>query len=234
MNTINTRIKEVIDHFFGGSTKDFSNQTNVKYQTIINIIGDRQSTPSSATIEAIASAIEGLNAEWLLLGKGEMRQQKPEREACAIAQPNVMMVPLVSQYAQAGYLSGFTDSEYIEALPRIPIMGDHELRGEYLAFEVRGDSMDDQSDECLKEGDILICRNIRKEYWQYKLHIHKWDFVIVHRTEGVLVKRIVDHNVETGELRLHSLNHLYPDFSLNLCDVSQVFNVVQVSRTRRR
>lgn len=232
--TINARIKEVIDHFFGGSTKEFSNITTIKYQTIINIIGDRQSTPSSSTLESIANSIEKLNVEWLLLGRGEIESPKTGKDASPIVSPNVMMVPLVGQYAQAGYLSGFTETDYMEALPHIPIMADHELKGEYLAFEVRGDSMDDQSDESLKEGDILVCRNIKKDYWQYKLHISKWDFVIVHRTEGILVKRIVDHNVETGEIHLHSLNPMYPDFILSLCDVAQLFNVVQVSRTRRR
>ena len=234
MNTINARIKEVIDRFAGGSIKEFSNMTGVKYQTIINIVGDRQSVPSSSTIEDIAASIEGLSVEWLLLGKGEITLPKTDKEAAHIACPNIMMVPLVGQYAQAGYLSGFAETDYMEALPRIPIMADHELRGEYVAFEVRGDSMDDQTDESLKEGDILVCRRIRQEYWQYKLHINKWDFVIVHRTEGVLVKRIVDHDVDRGEIHLHSLNPMYPDFMLNLRDVAQLFNVVQVSRTRRR
>ena len=234
MSTINERIKEVIDRFFGGSTKEFADKAGVKYQTIINIIGERQSTPSSATIESIANSIAELNVEWLLLGKGEIVLPQKGRDAAPIASPNVLMVPLVGQYAQAGYLSGFAETDYMEALPQIPVMGDHELKGDYLAFEVRGDSMDDLSDESLKEGDILISRRIRPEYWQYKLHINKWDFVIVHRTEGILVKRIVEHDVETGMIRLHSLNSMYTDFSLNLRDVAQLFNVVQVTRTRRR
>lgn len=234
MSTINSRIKEIIDKLFDGNIKDFAIATGINYHTARNIVGERQTTPSSNIIESIASSIENINGNWLLSGKGEMTISTMSKDAQPIISPNIMTIPLVGQYAQAGYLSGFCDSDYMEALPQIPVMADHELRGDYVAFEVRGDSMDDQSDESLKEGDILICRRINPEYWKFKLHINKWDFVIVHRTEGVLVKRIVDHNVETGDIHLHSLNPMYPDFTLNLGNVAQLFNVVQVSRTRRR
>ena len=147
---------------------------------------------------------------------------------------NFLLVPLVGQYAYAGYLSGFSDTEYIESLPTVPFFGDHEAKGEYMAFETKGDSMDDDSADAIKEGDILIGRKIKQEHWRNKLHIKKWDFIIIHKTEGILIKRIISHNVETAEITIHSLNPDYSDKTLSLNDVSQLLNVIQVSRNRKR
>ena len=104
---------------------------------------------------------------------------------------NIMFVPLVSQYAYAGYLNGFGDEEYVDNLPTIPWFVDREYKGKYLFFEVRGDSMDDGSIESYPEGSKLLSRYIRHEHWRCGLNINSWDFIIVHRNEGILAKRIV-------------------------------------------
>ncbi|WP_440881441.1 helix-turn-helix domain-containing protein [Tenacibaculum sp. C7A-26P2] len=147
---------------------------------------------------------------------------------------NVMFVPLVNQYAYAGYLSGYGDDEFIEGLSKIPFIADQEHKDQYLCFEVKGDSMDDGSYESYLEGDVLLCLNIRQDYWMSKLHINKWDFVVVHKEKGVLVKRITEHDVENGILTLHSLNEYYDDFQVHLKDVAKIFNIVDDRRKRNR
>jgi phage repressor protein C with HTH and peptisase S24 domain len=146
---------------------------------------------------------------------------------------SIMYVPMVNQYAYAGYMRGYTDAEYIDSLPKMPWIVDREYKGEYFTFEVRGDSMDDGTRDSYVEGDLLLCREISRSHWvQSKLHIKKWDFVIVHKTDGILVKRIVEHNVDKGSLKLSSLNELYPDVDVKLKDIAKIFNVVQVMRKK--
>jgi phage repressor protein C with HTH and peptisase S24 domain len=157
-----------------------------------------------------------------------------EAQTLDLNQLNIMHVPLVNKYAYAGYLNGFGDDEYIDELPKIPFANDVENKGEYLCFEVKGDSMDDGSYESYLEGDVLLCRNIRPDLWLNKLHIDKWDFVIVHKEHGVLVKRITDHKVEQGIITLHSLNEYYDDFDVHLKDVQKLFNIVDFRRKRNR
>ena len=147
---------------------------------------------------------------------------------------SVMYVPLVNQYAYGGYMNGFGDLEYIDSLPKIPFSADQEHRGEYLCFEVKGDSMDDGTVDAILERDILLCRNIRKDYWKSKLHINKWDFVVVHREKGIVVKRIIKHDVDQGILTLHSLNEEYEDYEVHLKDVAQILNIVDIKRNRKR
>ena len=190
---------------------------------------------SGENIAKIVAIYPELNVEWLLSGQGDMVKGKRNDEAKLIKSPDFLYVPLVSQYAYAGYLNGFGEEDYIESLPTIPFIVDHEGRGNYIAFEVRGDSMDDDSKDAITEGDRLLCREIPKHLWaQSKLHIRKWDFVIVHQTEGIIVKRIIQHDVEKGIITIHSLNPLYPDREINLSEVAQIFNVVEVARRRRQ
>ncbi len=141
-----------------------------------------------------------------------------------------MYVPLVNQYAYGGYLRGYSDAEFVESLPKVPWLVDKEYKGSYCTFEVRGDSMRDGTEEGYKEGDKVLCREIVQSHWRDKLHIKKWDFIIVHKTDGILLKRISEALRRTP-LKL-SLNDLYEDFSINLKDVAQIFNVVQVARKK--
>jgi len=157
-----------------------------------------------------------------------------EDELQPLTHSNILQVPLVNQYAYAGYVSGYADREYMDTLPAIPFIVDQEAHGNYVAFEVRGDSMDDGSDEAYKEGDRLLCREIRQDLWvNSKLHIRKWDFVIVHQ-EGILIKRIVDHDTMNHTLKIHSLNPEYPDRVVDLREVRKIFNVIEMNRPRRR
>lgn len=151
-------------------------------------------------------------------------------EAVRLVEPTVMEIPLVSQYAYAGYLDGYQDTTYMTDLPKVPFNVDHYGRGKYLAFEVRGDSMTDGTYQSILNGDILMCREVYQDHWKSKLHINKWTFVIVHRTEGVIIKKIIDHDVEKGVITIHSLNPDYPDQEINLADVKQLFNVLRVDR----
>lgn len=142
----------------------------------------------------------------------------------------VMMVPLVNKYAYAGYQSGYGDDEYIDALPRVPFMVDKQHRGNYCAFEVKGDSMDNGLIGSYKEGYIVLGREIPKNMWRDKLHIKKWrTFIVVTKTDGILIKQISKHDTVRGVITLHSLNEEYDDIQLQLDKVAQVFNVVQVN-----
>lgn len=146
----------------------------------------------------------------------------------------IVDVPIVSQYAYGGYLSGYADNEYISTLPTVPFVPDREMTGNYVAFEVHGDSMDNGTKDGFIPGELVICREVEPYLWKdSKLHIHKRDFVIVHK-DGILIKRISEHDVEKHTITIHSLNPEYPDRTLDLADVRQIFSIVssQIQRGR--
>lgn len=143
-----------------------------------------------------------------------------------------MGVELVPVHAQAGYLSGYMDQEYLEELPKHYITVDKFVKGNYKAFEISGDSMDNGSiKDALPHGTIVTCREVKRELWTSKFHTHEWpNWIIVHRYEGIVAKQIAKQCLETGTLTLRSLNpdkKRYPDFDVNLDDCVQIFNVVK-------
>ncbi|WP_293947273.1 MULTISPECIES: helix-turn-helix domain-containing protein [unclassified Sphingobacterium] len=147
----------------------------------------------------------------------------------------LMQTKLVTEKAKAGYLSGFSDAEYMDDLPAHFITVNEFHKGAYRSFEVSGDSMTDGTDASVLDGDIVTGRLIKRELWQSKFHTHKYRYwVIVHRYEGVIIKEIAYHDVTNGILTLRSLNldkATYPDFEVSLDDVDQIFNVVDISRS---
>lgn len=199
-------------------------------------VGDSFRKP---TIEKIKKSFPHWNIDWILSEKGEPISESTNTnievlEAIPINQNYIINVPLVNQYAQAGYLCGYEDATYMATLPTIPFIVDHEAQGNYVAFEVKGDSMNDGTEDSYLEGDRLLCREIQSHLWvTSKLHIRKWDFVIVHQ-DGILVKRIIDHNVDSHTITIHSLNDMYPDRVIDLTEVKQIFNVIELQRPRRR
>lgn len=202
-----------------------------------------------------------LNKVWLLEGKGEPRLSQTNianaktlgsdydmeevnegsTKFIDLKDGNYIMVtPLVQEYAYAGYLAGFRDQEYIEELPKFTIIVNKHHKGNYQSFEVVGESMTSPDPELMRENiydkSIVTGREVQKVHWRFKLHTHRYkDYVVVHKSDGILVKRIIDHDVENGLITLHSLNpnkELYPDVVYHLDEINQIFNVVKVSQDR--
>lgn len=143
-------------------------------------------------------------------------------------------IPLVPIHAQAGYARGYGDQEYIDELPTFPVIVDKNYRGKYRVFEVEGDSMDDGSRNALYDGDKVLCREVKKDLWTSKLHFHDWYFVLVLKTDGVTVKQITDHNLDAGNVTCHPLNPIFDDFTINLNDVAELYNVIKIVERNTR
>lgn len=144
--------------------------------------------------------------------------------------PEYIEVELISKYAYAGYLTGYGDMEYLEMLPKVKVIVDRMVRGNYKCFEVKGDSMVDGSFESWLDGDIVLGREVKRDLWLPKLHINKCDFIIVHK-DGILLKRIISQDNNNGTITIHSLNpdkSTYPDEEIYLDDVMQIFSTVQL------
>lgn len=203
-------------------------------QAIYDILNPNKKVGISKNMaESICLKFPQINKTYLLTGEGSILNKSIQEEVTQLTVGGVMMVPLVNQYAQAGYMMGWADVAYIETLPKIPWIVDKEYKGKYISFEVRGDSMDDGMKHSYEQGDILLCREIGCDYWKSRLHFNAWDaFVIVHKTDGIVLKQIVDHDVEKGIITCHSFNPIYPDFTVDLRDIAQLFNVVKQQKNK--
>jgi len=234
MSGINKRI-EMLVPALGYNKNAFCKAMGYSYNAVIeNIVGKRQSKPGYEFLYALLKTFPRVNATWLLTGEGEMFTSGEKSNAViAYRGDEVTRAPLISQFAQAGYLRGLGDIEFLDSQPMYFSTRKYS-NGNYVAFEIRGDSMRDGSDLSICEGDIVLCRELETEHWKSRLHLPRV-FIIVHKTEGITCKEIIRHDVESGAITCHSWNTdpEYADFTLNLTDVHQLFYLKEISRKSR-
>ena len=217
----------------GLNKNSFSKAIGLSNNVTITRIINEQRTPSRTTCEKVVRAFPQYSLDWLLTGSGDMmvdisdKSSSIQSNAHAVEDLNYMNVPVVHIKARCGYLAGYADEGYIDSLPTMPVIVDKTYHGRYMIFEAEGDSMDDGTRNSICDGDKLLCREVRRDLWLPKLHINDWYFVIVHRTDGIAIKQITAQD-ENGNITCHSLNDLFNDYSVNLDDVAEIYNVIKV------
>lgn len=184
----------------------------------------------------------GLSPSWLLTGEGSMlkadapiAQTSPENSARPLVSSDRdwVEIPLVPHRAKAGALSGFGDPCWEEDKQTMPVLIDKRLKGDYLLFEVSGDSMDDGTSTAFLDGDVLLCRVLPKSDWQYGIKRRRDTYcVVATEAEGIVLKEVVNHDKATNEITCHSLNSQYKDYSVKLDDVQGIFYVEELIKRR--
>lgn len=141
----------------------------------------------------------------------------------------LMRVPIVPVYAYAKYIDEVRDAEIWDGDGYFDFPVDQIYHGNYQAFEIKGDSMDDDSKRSLSHGDIVNARELSRDKWTSRLHTDQYPNWIIVTNTTVLCKQIINQNLETGDITCHSLNSSpeYTDFNINLNDIRKLFNIVQ-------
>ena len=137
----------------------------------------------------------------------------------------IMEVHLVPHQAQAGYAQEFLENNYVNDLPSLYVTKEYD-KGNYLAFEIKGDSMD-YGKNAIREYDKVLAKELPQMYWDAKLHYNKYIFIIVLDT-GVICKQITSHDINSGVITCHSFNPFYEDFQINIKEIKQLFYVKKI------
>ena len=215
------------------SKQDFFRKTGLKYS---NFTGkSKESDLTSKSVAEILLKYPDVSPEWLLTGNGEMlRSQgalavKPPRveiiEPIKVEgrslMPKVVVVddrdndriPLVSIKAQAGYLKGYDDSNYIEELPTysVPDM----RNGTYRMFQVSGFSMY----PTLQDGSYVIGKFVENWEWLSDNRV----CVVVTECDGIIVKRVTNRAREKGFLYCKSDNRDYKHITVRVEDIREIW-----------
>lgn len=191
---------------------------------------------SSDVLAKIITKYPDINPEWLLTGKGDMLKDEGAIEVIKTPRveiiepikvegrslmPKVVVVddrdndriPLVSIKAQAGYLKGYDDSNYIEELPtyNVPDM----RNGTYRMFQVSGFSMY----PTLQDGSYVIGKFVENWEWLSDNRV----CVVVTECDGIIVKRVTNRAREKGFLYCKSDNRDYKHITVRVEDIREIW-----------
>lgn len=139
-------------------------------------------------------------------------------------QPSELRVPLVGIKAQAGYVKGYEQTDFIETLEKYALPPGVNPKGlEWSYFEVDGDSME----PTLSAGDILLTSLLPSEDWA---DIKNFSVYVLLTDEQLLVKRIYRKNKEW--VLVSDNSDAYPQVSIDLSRIRQVWTLRRHIRSR--
>ena len=140
-----------------------------------------------------------------VIGSGDFRVL-----AISVDQNNKQNIELVDRRAEAGYLEGFQDPEYIKELPKIQIPRIPD--GTYRAFEIQGNSM-----LPLLPGSIVICG-----YVERLEDLKDGKTYVVATNDGIIYKRIYN-DVEGKQISAVSDNPSFPPYTIDYGDLIEIW-----------
>lgn len=128
-------------------------------------------------------------------------------------------IEVIPHTAKAGYLSGYSDPEFIENLQHIslPFLGN----GKYRAFPVEGDSMPPH-----KEGSFIVGKYIERlgDVLDGKTYI------LLTRSHGIVYKRLNRNG--KNELVLHSDNSFYEPYQIKASEILEIWEYASSIATK--
>lgn len=218
MNKIATNLKHL--RSLRGLTQDqFSNELDITKSRVGSYEEGRSEPPITTLIDLsnyFKIPIDALVKNDLSLGSddtfidiGNQRVLFPIR----VDENNNDVIEVVTQEASAGYLMGYSDTEFIANLP---IMSLNFLpTGKHRAFPIRGDSMH----PWVKDGDVVV-----GEYMEGVERVRNNKcYIILTKEEGLVYKRVFTSKLEEGFLTLSSDNKAYQPYLLHLSDVLEIW-----------
>ncbi len=132
------------------------------------------------------------------------------------------LIEIIPHKARAGYLTGYSDPEYIESLQQIalPFLGP----GKHRAFPVGGDSMPPHDDQSFIVGRYVEnLGEIRKEK----------TYILVTTTEGITYKRLAHKDADS--VTVEPDNVIYSPYQIKLSDILEIWEyVAHIGRDDRK
>jgi transcriptional regulator with XRE-family HTH domain len=136
--------------------------------------------------------------------------------ATTVDNNNTDNIEFVNEKAKAGYVTSFSDPEYIGKLPvfQLPFLSKEK---KYRAFTISGDSM-----LPIPSGSVVI-----GEYVQNFFDIKNGSgYLVVTRDEGIVFKIIEKYIPESRSFLLYSLNSAFLPYKIPLTEVKELWKFV--------
>lgn len=249
------KMKKIIHYIKGeqsdlSTLKEIASFLNVNYSNFIQAKNGSKNYFTENFIDKLIEKFPGLNRDWVITGQGDMINNsdllikevesfyKKDTESVTNKNGNrfeensdgsytitVQEVPFV---AYASYVEtierGLTPAEFDE----VQFVVDKFAKGNYLAFKVKGDSMNGGLIDDTPDGASILARELGRQHWIDGFNETKYGWVIICE-QGIFHKDIIGMDKENGTITCHSRNKSpeYSDFELELNRVKQIFKVIK-------
>lgn len=237
----NQRVKRVIDFTTNGNVLQFSKEIGISQPRInrlftIDSRSGKYPLVSFEIVQAIINKFVNIDAEWLILGKGDMLKLHNNNEVDkGLPVINYNRLPSVITISEkdeekenieivpaklaAGYVGGgYAEESFVLDLPkfRLPYLNN----GTFRCFGVSGHSMNRVQDEDWFVGKFVD--NIRN-FNEGKIHA-----VIAPKAESLLIKRVFRHPKKMDTLILRSdsndESNIYPDIHMPISLIAEMWS----------
>lgn len=212
-------INKLAKHYKFNKMSEFANFLGIATTTLSS-----WKSRNSIDYDLVYSKCVGINANWLLTGKGEMfindcpkscrDEQNKELEAHYSESGGIPLIPLD---AMAGFGSGNSQTimEYECEKYIVP-----SFTGAEFLIKVTGDSMFPK----YYSGDVVACKKI------FSGTFFQWNKVyVIDSEQGVLIKR-VKKSTSQDKITLVSENTEYDPFEIRITDINSLAIVVGLIR----
>lgn len=203
---------------------DFANKIGVN-RSVIGAYEEGRSVPKISSIQLMShlfdiSIDDLINNDLSKNKKGASYAKGDKMRVLSVATQadGRELVNVVSQKATAGYLTGYSDLEYIESLPKFSLpLSEISRERTYRVFQLSGDSM-----LPLQDNSYVIC-----EYIDNWLSIKDGTIAIVATiSDGITCKRIYNEIADKESIVLKPDNLRYNSFSVKISEVLEIWKVI--------
>lgn len=136
--------------------------------------------------------------------------------ATTVDNKNKEQIEFVPQKAKAGYLSGFSDPEFISQLP-VFSMPHLPADRKFRMFATTGDSM-----YPIPENSLVIA-NFVEDWANIK---DETPAIVITKNEGIVFKLVINQIKKNRTLLLKSLNSAYPPYEVDVAEVLEIWQFV--------
>lgn len=184
-----------IRDLYGFSQTDFARELGITRE-VVNKMEKGRMNVSKRTAQRLQKFLQerpwGANSgDVNILGKSSQASEK-KRSAVPFQQQRLQeknstapfLVPLVGIKAQAGYLKGFEQVDYMETLEQYSLPpGVNPIGAVWRYFEVDGDSME----PTFSSGDVVLATMVPHEDWH---DIKNFYVYVIHTSDQLMIKRL--------------------------------------------
>ena len=198
----------------GWTQEEFANRLGIK-RSLIGAYEEGRADPRLDVLEKMSSIYKLTLDDLLLKDLSETNGSylSKRRQQKLMNDESRNLIHFVPVKAAAGYLAGYSDSEFIDELNTftLPMLSG----GHFRAFEIIGDSM-----LPTPSGSIIVGEKIDNNPDLIK---NNQAYIVVSRNEGIVYKRINKNNKLKNKFTLVSDNPQFQPYQVNAEDVLELW-----------